>query len=411
MTTDYPQFIKESWIGKFIQYSQPFPTPEIFRKWAAVACVMGGLERRVWVEAAGTRAFPSHYILLVAPPGVGKSRVIKEVEAFWLATGILKVAPQSATKAAMVDALCAAQRTMKTPDGELIMFHSLQVAAAEFGVLIPQYDNEAMNFYNLIWDCDDIYRENRRHGEHKETIIDYPQINMLAGTQPAYLGAILPPDAFGMGFTARLMMVYCGQASRNKLFGDRAKPDMTLKSHLSADLKRITEMVGEFHYTKDAQDYLEDWFGRNDDNPEHPRLEAYSVRRIVTIQKIAMAVAAACSSTMLIEKEHIAYALSLMLEAEDFMPDIFKGMAVPETSGVMAELHKFMLQNAPKFKAEAVPEHMVIDFLKGRVEAFKIDAIMKHMITGGLMVEAPMTQEPGKFVIMPKRFIPIRKQI
>lgn len=402
---DYPQFIKESLIGKFIEYTQPFPTPEIFRKWAAVSCAMGCLERRVWIRAAGTIAYPSHYILLVAPPGVGKSRIIDEVESLWLATGVLQVAPQSATKAAMVDALMAAQRTAKMGN-ETYTFHSLQVAAPEFGVLIPAYDNDAMSFYNIIWDCRDIYRENRRHGEHKETIIDYPQINMLAGTQPAFLGALLPPDAFGMGFTARLVMVYCGVPIKPKLFGDTTVANPDLKAELVKEVKRVVNLNGEMTYTQAAKDFLTEWHEGEFDGPDHPRLETYSVRRIVTIQKLAMGISAACGNDLVVDKQHLEFALQCMLEAELEMPDVFKGMNVPETSNVMAELHNFMIMRYAKTK-NALPEHMVIDWLKERVEVRLIDSILKHMITASLMKEDSI-QKSGTFEIIGKRYIPLR---
>lgn len=401
---ELPQFIKESWIGKFFEYTKPLPTPDIFKIWSGISCVMGALERRVWLKSVGKTLYASHYILLVAPPGVGKSMVIEEVRHFWIQSGVLKIGPDSATKAAMADELKLAQRSFKI-DNELIIFHSLQIASTEFGTLINAYDHDTMNFYNRIWDCPPMHTERLRYGDHKTLDIDYPQINLLAGTQPAYLGAILPPDAFGMGFTARLLMIYSGLAVRPKLFGEDTELDPILEKDLTQDIRRITSMVGQMHLEKDAMEYLEAWHLRNDDCPDHPRLATYSVRRTMIVQKILLAISAAGSSSLRITFPMVEFAINLLLEAEDFMPEVFRGMNVPETSTVMAELHRYALECFMRGKKKSVPEHMLIDWLKERVEAYKIDAIMKHMVTSGLLIEGAKSEiSNGSFQLLGRRF-------
>lgn len=410
--TELPQHIKESWIGRFVEYAQPLPTPEIFKKWAAVSCIMGALERRVWVTTTDSMMFPNHYIILVAPPGVGKSRIITEVHSLWAMTGILKLAPDSATKAAMVDSLNEAKRSFKLVD-ETIYMHSLNIASREFGTLIHEYDNETMNFYNNIWDCPDNHRERLRYGESKNVDIDFVCVNMIAGTQPAYLGNLLPPDAFGMGFTARLMMVYCASAKRPPLFGPKINKDGKSKEELIKDLKRVITLCGEMSYSQDAITFLEDWYSQdNSDAPDHARLAAYNVRRPMTIQKIAMAASAARGNSLIIEKEDLTFALALMLEAEDVMPEVFKGMNTPESSEVMAELYNYCIVRYTRSGRKPLPENMLIDFLRQKVEVHKIDPIMKHMQTSGLLREAPGSEIlDGKFLVLGKRFIPGVKDI
>lgn len=410
--TGLPQHIKESWIGRFVEYAQPFPTPEIFKKWAAVSCVMGALERRVWVTTTDSMMYPNHYIILVAPPGVGKSRVITEVHSLWASTGVLKLAPDSATKAAMVDALNEAKRSYKYQD-ETYYCHALNIASREFGTLIHEYDNETMNFYNNIWDCPDNHRERLRYGDSKNIDIDFVCVNMLAGTQPAYLGNLLPPDAFGMGFTARLMMVYCGSAKRPPLFGVKAAKDGKAKEELVKDLKRIITLVGEMTFEPEAVTFLEDWYNLdNADAPDHSRLQAYNVRRAMTIQKIAMALSAARGNSLIINKDDLEFSLSLMLEAETFMPEVFKGMNTPESSEVMAELYNYCIVHYNRSGKRPISEHMVMDFLRQKVEAHKIDHIMKHMLSTGMLKEAPSSEiVDGQFKTIPKSYIPVPRTI
>lgn len=369
---------------------------------------MGALERRVSLWSVEKDLFASHYILLVSPPGVGKSMVISEIRDLWKSAGLI-VGPDAATKAAMVDELAKAARTIKMPDGSLNVFHSLQVASPEFGNLIKEHDLETLNFYNKIWDCEKDHSERLRYGPATEIDIEYPQMTILAGTQPAYLGAILPDSAYGMGFTARLVLIHSDQAIRPKLFSkrdDKAESSRQAEhKKLIEGLKKIVAMAGTMKIADDAAEFFEDWHQRNDDAPDHPKLLSYSVRRTLTAQKIAMGLTAA-QGKMKIDLKTAEATLFIMRQAEASMPEIFKGLKVPESSSVMGELHNFAYAIYMRNQRAPVPEHMLVNFLKSKVEIFKVDSIMKHMVTAGLFSEAPGKQEPGKFEILGKRFIP-----
>lgn len=62
----------DNWIEGFMEYTDHLPSPELFRKWSAIAAVAAALERRCWVHTMGSNLYPSMYIVLVAPPGGGE---------------------------------------------------------------------------------------------------------------------------------------------------------------------------------------------------------------------------------------------------------------------------------------------------------------------------------------------------
>ena len=368
---------------------------------------MGALERRVMLWSVEKDLFASHFVLLVSPPGVGKSMVVTEVQNLWKMAG-LKVGPDIATKAAMEDELAKATRNIKMADGSLNIFHSLQIASSEFGNLIKEHDLETLNFYNKIWDCDRDHVARLRHGP--EINIEYPQINMLAGTQPAYLGTILPEAAYSMGFTARLVMVYSADAVRPKLFSKRSQAQIDARAKeyqtILSGLKDIVKMSGHLELSDEAAEYLETWHQENSDAPDHPKLVSYSVRRTLTAQKILMAVTCA-QGKMKIELPDVKAVIQIMRQAEAVMPEIFKGMLTPKTASVMDELHQFVWQLYLKRKNAPIPHHQVVAWLMNQVESHQIDSIIRTMLGAGTLREAGNAQEPGKFeVIEGKRYIP-----
>jgi hypothetical protein len=175
------------WIESFLEVTKDLPSPKLFRKWAAIATVAGALERKVWIRSSRMILYPNLYTL-VGPPAVGKTVSISQTEALWRATNELHVAPNSITKSGLVDALAAAERKIVRMDKNppFYEFHSLLIPSREFGVLVPQYEQDFMNHLNDLYDCGPVFEERRRSIKDNAKIIN-PQINLLGGTTPSFL--------------------------------------------------------------------------------------------------------------------------------------------------------------------------------------------------------------------------------
>src|SRR5438105_11465498 len=87
------------WIEGFQSFSDGMPSPLIFRKWAAISAIAGALQRRVYVTTSISRIYPNLYIVLVAPPTIGKSQAITPIHQIWSSLNTLHVAPDSVTRA------------------------------------------------------------------------------------------------------------------------------------------------------------------------------------------------------------------------------------------------------------------------------------------------------------------------
>jgi hypothetical protein len=208
------------WIESFLAFTKDIPSPEILRKWSAISTVAGAMQRRVWVESANGVIYPNLYVLLVAPPGIGKSEAIRRTGDLWRKTENLHVAANSVTSSCFLDILARSTVKSTLPDGSFQLFHGLNVAASEFGVLCPAHDLEFLNTLNDIFDCPDDFSEERRHrAEDQQLAIKYPIMNILGGTQPGFLSELLPEQAWSMGFTSRLLMIYSATPVKVSLFG------------------------------------------------------------------------------------------------------------------------------------------------------------------------------------------------
>ncbi len=392
----------QTWTDTFLDYTAGLPSPRIFRLWSALSCVSGALERRCWTRVSNSVLYPNLFVLLVGPPGVGKSMAINEVHDLWAAVGDFNVAPTSLTKAAFIDQLCSQQKLIELK-GKTALYNSILIPAPEFGTLVTAHDTVFLNTLNDIYDCRLLYEERTRSGGLIH--IERPHICILSGTQPKYLGDLLPESAYGQGFTSRIIMVYEGDRVTVPLFGETTKSE-AVKAILVKELKEIAGMVGEFKWTKKAKEDVEQWnLDSNKDEPRHPRLAHYCTRRVIHTIKMAMSVSAARSRTLEVTADDLENAKQILLAAEDMMPEVFKEMSASSDMNEINEAFEYIWTHCIKNEAESIPEHELVHFLAKRVPVHRIGFFIEAMVT------AQMMKNVGLELIGHRKFKPMQRML
>lgn len=380
----------QDWIELFLEYTDGINSPEAFRLWAGIVSVAGILERRVWSEIMGSQLYANLYTLLVSTPGVGKTQAILRTSKVWMGTKQLHVAANSVSRASLVDAVAKAQRII-IKGGLPLDYHSLQVASWEFGTLVPSYDLDFLNHLNELYDCGPYFREEKRMFKNSPIDISNPQLNMLAGTQPAYLSTLLPDEAWGMGFMTRVIMVYSSEMPRRpKLFTngeDRKVADPALLNELIRRAVDLFTEVGVVQWSSPAQLAFQSWVDSGmPPVPEHPRLEAYNTRRLIHVPKLAMISAASAGHALNVELPDFHRALAWLLDAEQTMPDVFRAMHGKSDMVVLRELYQFAWEVYAKSK-KPIHESRLVAFLSARVPSDKIEKILSIALKSQLLIK------------------------
>lgn len=387
------------WITAFEEYADDLPSPRIYLKWAAIACIAGALERKVHVRSLKQELYPNLYTVLVGPPGVGKTVITSQVENLWRGLKDHKVAPTSLTKAALIDSLDDAKRT-KTVIGAHsvhLEFNSLLVNAGELGVLIPAYDSDFMNSLTAIYDG--YHYEERRRGNDLHIKIKRPQLNLLAATTPAYLNSMLPEGAWDQGFLSRTFLVYAGEKIVQDIF-DEGSPKTDLYDRLQSDLKSIGDMVGQIGIDPAAREAISKWhLAGGPPTPDHPKLVHYLTRRTAHLLKLCMVASVSRSAEMVITLEDYQTALTWLLTMEHSLKDIFKALGAKGDSQIIEEAYHFLYQLFVANK-DPIAEHRLVAFLSERAPAYAVLRIMEIMIKSG-QIEQQLTKA-GAIGYVPK---------
>lgn len=390
-----------SWISGFESYLINAPTPEIWRKWAAISVVSGVLERKVWVRTLGTNLYPNLYIILVGPPGLGKSFVLEPASLLTRAMPDFHAAPSSVSKASLIDSVHDAKRKIIRP-GEnpaFVEFHSLHAVISELGVFLPSYDHEFMNTLQMLYDNIGKYEE-RKRGKDLRITIDNPQLGLLAATTPSYLNALLPPGAFDQGFISRSLMIFSGVIMASDLFAER-KAAAGDWSDLIKDLKEISKLYGQFRWEPQAATAMQAWHSRGGPpTPGHPKLIHYNTRRTAHLLKLCMVISASKNNSMVIAVEDYQEALNLLTEAEVYMPEIFANMSSGGDAAIIEEAYHYICIMVEK-ENKPLLEHRMVQFLQQRVASHSVLRILDVMIKSNLIKLSTYVGDPPRAAYMP----------
>jgi len=382
--TEGPRRQLACWIDGFIEFTEGLDLPPNLRLWTGISTLAGLLERRVWTATKRGQVFPNFFVLLVTPPGIGKSLVLRPAQRILRETKTIFVAPDNMTKASLMDELQEASRNILTPEG-LLEYHSLAIVAPEFGVFCPAHDMEFLSVLCKLYDCDDAHRESRRGMKGEQVDISNPHINLIAGTQPDYLSQFLPEVAWGQGYMARTIIVYSEVITDNDLFTTNAFPNST-KAALASDAQDILKMIGHMEWSEDAKDVIRDWQRRGQAPvPEHFKLKHYNTRRMLNVLKLSVVSSAARSNEMTIEAVDAERAITWLTTNERGMRDIFSAMRGNSDYNVLQELQMYVVAENLRHGGKDIPETFLVNFLSGRTTGMNVLRLLELAERSGLI--------------------------
>lgn len=337
------------------------------------------------------------FVLLVGRPGVGKSKAINAARDLVRATAVEGIYPQACnlapvdvTKSALYDYLAQTKVRRSGPDPEAEMlgltdreyhYHSAFLAVSELSDLIREYDTALLGALHGLFDCLPSIEEERRYKKDDPIRLQRPQVSLLGGTTPAYLGRAFPQSAWDEGFMARSILIYSAEKQEPNLFPESEDDtNPVLGRELVEDLRQVGLLKGAYEWESGAKKALVDWQKSGmAPAPNHVRLEHYRTRRMIHAIKLSMISAAEKSNFTIITAEDFQQALAWMLEAEELMPQIFMELTGKSDGQVMNELYFYVysLFNTGPVKGQAVRRGLVVNFLRNKVPAWQVDKVIE----------------------------------
>lgn len=231
-------------LEKYIESCETLTTTKIYAEWSLYSLLATCMERRHWIQVPGvsdkSNIYPSLYVMLVGPSGIGKTVAVKSINSYIFdnlimfekikagdvikATGAkrqpaLHTLPTSTTPEGMIHLMAR-----KFKKSQILTSHSkdkhihtpeyvgASIIADEISVLFKDSKfatNNMLSFLTKAYDQDRY--ENHTKGEGSE-VIERMCINILGGTTPEHLQRLFSSTSVKEGLGNRFIYVWSGKS-------------------------------------------------------------------------------------------------------------------------------------------------------------------------------------------------------
>lgn len=320
-----------------MEYSAFGEAPSHMYFWTGVSAIAGALRRKVWIDQAYFRWYPNFYIVLVAPPGiVSKSttagigmQLLRQVPG-------VKFGPDVVTWQALVGAFGEATEGFEV-DGLTHVMSPLTLESSEFGNLLNPQDTEMIDLLVSLWDGKQgSFEKKTKHSGNDS--IENPWINLIACTTPSWIAGNFPEYMIGGGFTSRCIFVYADKKKQFVAYPGRHVPKNLpeMAQKLIDDLGEISNLAGEYVMSDDAMEWGELWYKQHYTtrpvNLDDDRFGGYIARKQTHIHKLAMVLAASGGDELIITRDHLSLANTMVTDLEPDMALVFSKIGKSDTS-------------------------------------------------------------------------------
>lgn len=377
-----PRRNHRNWIESFVELTSASNSPEIYRKWVAITTIGATLQRRVHLLIQGEPLYCNLYTILVGPPGVGKTRAIRFGTKLLASLPDLCLSPDAITREKFLEVLSTSTRMTVSSDGLMASQTAYACYLDELSTFIRAQDLDFMTVLTGLFDCPKVWSYQTL--SRGNTRIENLHLTLCGGITPKSIQRNWGEGAIGMGFTARLNMIYSEDWKPIDLFGAKAEIDF---SSLEEDLKRIYDLAGRMSVTQEAAKMLQEWVSEGmHPIPSDTRFAEYNPRRSIHWLKLCMAYAVAETDDLIICPEHVESAKRTLLEAEAVLPLCFEHMGQNPLLHAIQSVHTWMKIEHGVSK-QPIPEFRVRRKLLADVPPQYVDAAIKELVSSGMATE------------------------
>ncbi len=330
----------EDFITAYLEYCKDTESPTNYHLWSAISAVGSALQRRVHLKWGVETIFPNLYVVLIGPSGRCRKGVALGILQDIIREVGIKYTAESITREALIRDLRESVESFDDSDG-IIKYHcSLTAIAEELSIFLGQNDVKFLADLTDWYNCKPEWTY-RTKGQGTDKIQGIC-FNLLGATAPDWLISILPKEAIGGGFTARVLFVV--EEEKKQFIALPPAPNLDLRKKLINDLQKIYVMKGEYTFTSESLELYKHWY-ENESGPSglrDPKFESYNERRATHIRKLSMICSASRGSDLKIRENDFIRAKALLTSIEKKMPRVFRTLGKSKYSELTITVYEYI---------------------------------------------------------------------
>lgn len=350
MQRKFPDFL-----SAYLKYSAKSEPPQNYHIWTCLSVIGAAMQRKVSLKWGFKTLYPNIYVVLIGPSGCRKGTAMNIGKDLLQEINGIIMASESTTREALIRDMKDGINTFTDPTDGMLKFHSsVTVFSEELSVFLGQQNVKFLADLTDWFDASDQWTY-RTKGSGTDKLVGVC-VNILGATAPDWLRSILPQEAFGGGFTSRVIFVV--EDGKKQVIADPRIPDEVLRMRpaLVHDLEIINSMAGEMLFSEEAMAIYAPWYEQQSKSPaiKDPHFAGYCERRAIHVLKLSMIVSASRSSEKVITAADFKRALALLESVEPKMPRAFMGLGRAKYSEMTAQIFEYMKRSKRATQADVL---------------------------------------------------------
>lgn len=340
----------DDWLSGYLTYTFNTEPPTSYHTWCGLSLIAGALQRKVHLQWGFERIYPNLFAVLVGPSGRARKGLALGIAKSLLAEiSTVSVAPESTNREALILAMKRANGNYKDPETGEILFHcSITAFSEELSVLLGQGDVKLLaNLTDWYDSKEDWTYETVGRGTDAVHGLCF---NLMGATAPEWIQSMLPQEAIGGGFTARVIFIVEDRKGKTVASHDMTEDEVELRGKLKRDLERInTDLLGGFTFTAAGKQCYITWYEEEDKKlskgqpaVEDVRFAAYCERRATHLRKLMLLLSASRGSSLQIDEPDFLRAKQILEQAEVKMSRTFGGLGKSRSSDATEQVLNYI---------------------------------------------------------------------
>jgi Protein of unknown function (DUF3987) len=352
--------------------------PDSFITWAAFSVIGGIMKRKFFINEGVYTIYPNQYIVLVAPPAVGKGtainfnwKIVKDSAPNYIANMI----PDRVTGPRILERIAQGWNSAPQIVGGQIKQgttdHTCTIFSTELSVLLGASE-QMIDFLCEWWDRTDGFEYDTKNSG--SAFVKDNCISLAGCTTPDFIRHIDRNRNMTIkgGFTSRCIFVYEDKPARYLLHPPpiAANPQSkALLDQLKNDAQHIASLLGgEFTYSAGAlirfDDFMKNAMINNQDDSE--AVMHFKGRMGVHISKLAMVLAISREDTLVISEGDMINAIHFVNKSLKTLEKVFRGSGDSNLAEATGHVQSYLEKNGGATRRELLRNlyrHMDADTL------------------------------------------------
>ena len=354
-----PRLLRVPWHEAMLSCVQKHTeAPDRFIMWTSFSILGSVMKRRFWINDGLYTVYPNQYIVMIAPPGIGKGtamQFIYKINREMAPNFLINMISDRVTGPRIIERIAtgwsSAPQMIPAPGGgaqikQGTTEHSCTLYSTELSILLGASE-QMIDFLCECWDRNEYDYDTKHSGS---SFIKDMSVSLIAATVPDFIRNIDRNRAMSIkgGFTSRCLFIYEEKGSRFLLHPPPIQTNpssMKILSELKSDLQYISLLPGgEFTYNAAAKILFDDFITKiraNTQNDSEP-VAHFKSRIRAHILKLAMVISASHQDSLIIDDIDMRTAILCVKSALDTLEKVFRGSGDSDMAMATAHVQNYL---------------------------------------------------------------------